>query len=234
MLGAAVDEGLPVLVHLGDRAVRLEVEVLLPRELELAAEHMGGGGEPGFDVTALHVRLPALEAPCLDGFPHGDESPEWLVLDLDRLGSEPGGFQAFAQDPADGVPVEHDLGREQGLVVLDPRVVDSRDVLGGERPHNTRYVERRAGVEPGDHCVGMWCLDRPGMQDVAQAPDQVVGVERLAGDVQVGTLVLNREPHNGIRRTVGQGAHAPTSIRWSAWGFSANSFRRDCRSIAER
>jgi hypothetical protein len=41
VLGAALDEDLAVLVDVGEGGVGLEVEVLLPRELELAAEHVG-------------------------------------------------------------------------------------------------------------------------------------------------------------------------------------------------
>ena len=41
----------------------------------------------------------------------GDQRRQRLVVDLDRLGALPGRLQRLAEHPADGVPVEHDLGR---------------------------------------------------------------------------------------------------------------------------
>ena len=43
VLGAGLDEDLAVLVDQGQRGVGLQVEVLLPAELELAAEPVGRG-----------------------------------------------------------------------------------------------------------------------------------------------------------------------------------------------
>ena len=73
VLGAALDEDLAVLVDVRERAVRLEVEVLLPGELELAAEDVRGTGEAGLDVAALQVRLAALEALGRDRLAHGHD-----------------------------------------------------------------------------------------------------------------------------------------------------------------
>ena len=62
VLGAALHEDLPALVDVGERGVRLEVEVLLAGELDLAAEDVGGAGQAGLDVAAPQLRLAALEA----------------------------------------------------------------------------------------------------------------------------------------------------------------------------
>ena len=67
VLGRALDEDLAVLVDQRDRAVRLEVEVLLPGELELAAEDVG---------RARRTRPRCRRAPCAAGRP-GSCRPRW-------------------------------------------------------------------------------------------------------------------------------------------------------------
>ncbi len=77
VLGAALDEDLLALVDMGQGAVRLEVEVLLAGELELAAEDVGGGGEAGLDVAPL---APAAARP-------GTRSAAIASVHLDEDGS---------------------------------------------------------------------------------------------------------------------------------------------------
>ena len=113
VLGAALHEDLAALVDVRQRAVRLEVEVLLPGELDLAAEHV-----------RRRRRAPASTSPrSMCGWPPWkllarrspratvDQRRQRLVVDLDRRGAEPGGLERLAEHPADGVAVEHHLGR---------------------------------------------------------------------------------------------------------------------------
>ena len=74
VLGAALHEHLAVLVDVRQRAVGLEVEVLLPGELELAAEHVGGmrRGRPR-RRRAPRCGCGALEALGGDRLRDGDE-----------------------------------------------------------------------------------------------------------------------------------------------------------------
>ncbi len=198
VLGAALDEHLAVLVDEREGGVGLEVEVLLPGELELAGEDVRGRLEARVDVAALHVRLAALEALGGDGLGHADERRERVGLDDDRRGPEPGGLQRLPEHPGHRVPVVADLGREQRLVVLDARVVDAGHVRGGEHPDHPRHVERRRRVEPGHHGVGLEDLHGVGVQAVLGAAHQVVGVEGETGDVQRRTLVRDRLPDDGV------------------------------------
>lgn len=62
VLGAALDEHLLALVDVGQGGVRLQVEVLLIGELELAGEHVRGVGESGVDVAGHHQGPGAVEA----------------------------------------------------------------------------------------------------------------------------------------------------------------------------
>ena len=192
MLGAALHEDLPALVDQRQGAVRLEVEVLLSGELELSAEHVRGRLDPGSHVTALDRRLGALEGVRRDRVLDVDQRRQRLQVEHHGRSTEPGRFECLAQHPADGVAVEADLVREQRLVVLDPGVVDARHVGGGEHAHDPRYVVRRGHVEARDPGPGHRGLHGPGVQAVLGPGDEVVGVERLARDVQGRRLVRDR------------------------------------------
>ena len=204
VLGRALDEDLAVLVDQGQRAVRLQVEVLLATELELAGEPVARGRQTGGRVSAGDGALMALERLLLDRLGEGHQARQRLVVDLDRLRAAAGGVQRLAQHPADGVPVEHHLGREQRLVVLDAGVVDPGHVLGGQHPDHAVDVVRRLHPQIGDQGTGVRCLHRPGVQHTAGAHDQVVGVESGTGDVQVGRLVRQLEADLGAGRPIGQ------------------------------
>ncbi len=220
VLGAALHEHLAALVDQCQRGVGLEVEVLLPRHLGDAAEDVGRGGQAVLDVPPRDDGLSALEALRLDRLGQRHHGRQRLVVHLHRGCAEPGGLQGLPQHPAHGVADEHhDLGEER-LVVLDAGVVEAWHVGGGEHTHDAVDGERRGDVEPGDPGVGVGRADRVRVQHPRGALHQVVGVERVAGDVEVGALV-------------GQGladAHRATSRS----GDSAHQARSALPSIAER
>ena len=160
VLGAAVDEHLAGLVDERDGGLGLEVEVLLPGELDLAGEDVGRRREGGVHVAATDVEGGTLEAPCSDRFREGDDRRQRLVVDpvvSDRSGPEAGGLERLAEDPADGLAVVPDLGREERLVTLDARVVEPRHVGCGEDPHDSGHGEGRGWVEPRHAGHGRAC-----------------------------------------------------------------------------
>ena len=231
VLGAALHEHLARLVDLGERAVRLEVEVLLAGEVELAAEDAWRRGERRLDVAALHQRPAALEAVGGDRLAHRHDGGQRLVVDLDRQGPEPGGLEGLGEHPAHGLPVEHHLGREQRLVAPAARVVVPRHVVGREHTHHPGHGEGGCRAQAGHPGVGVGCLHRMGVQHAPGAPDEVVGVERLPGDVQGRGLVGHRLPHDGPGRSLAEPAHRPTS---SGSAVCECSRARAVPSIAER
>ena len=91
--------------------------------------------------------------------------------------------------------------------MLDPGVVEAGHVVGREHAYDARDRQRRRGVEPGDPGVGVRRADRVRVEDVGRAVHQVVGVERVAGDVQGGALVGQGEADDRVVRAVGQVAH---------------------------
>ncbi len=203
VLGARLHEDLPALVDERERAVGLQVELLLPGELELAAEHVRRLAQRGVDVAANHPRLCPLEAVGGDRLGDLDVGRQRLGLDDDGGGAEPGGLERLAEHPADRMTEEHDLlGREQRLVVLDARVVDPAlgHVGRGQHPDDTRHRQCRLDVDRDDPGVRVRRLHGIGVQHVLRAIDQVIGVERLAGHVQDRRLVRDRDPD---RRALG-------------------------------
>jgi hypothetical protein len=84
---------------------------------------------------------------------------------------------------------ELDLGREQGLVVLDAGIVDARHVVGGQHPDHPGHVVRGLYVELGDLALRNEDLHWVGVQAVLGARDEVVGVKRESGDVECRGLV---------------------------------------------
>ena len=212
VLGAALHEHLSALVDEGERGVGLEVEVLLAGHLGDAAEHVGGAGEALLDVTARDDGLAALEALRLDRLGQRHDRGQLLVVDLDGGRAQPGGLERLPQHPADGVPDEHhDLGEER-LVVLDAGVVDARHVVGGEHADHPGDRQCGLGVDAGDPGVRVRRADRVRVQRSGRPDDEVVGVERVAGDVQRRALVGQREPDDGVVGPVGQPAHRDAPV----------------------
>ena len=105
---------------------------------------------------------------------------------------------------------------EQRLVVLLAGVVEAGHVVGGQHPHHAGHAVGRVGAQRGHPGVRVRGLDRPGVQRAVRAADQVLGVERGAGDVQIGALVGDRLAHRGLGRTVGQRPVCPAHALPSA------------------
>ena len=87
VLRARLDEDLARLVDVGQRAMGLQVEVLLSGELECAGEHVAGGAQPLIHITALNGGLCTLELSGLDGFLDVDQGR--LGLQLDHTAAAP-------------------------------------------------------------------------------------------------------------------------------------------------
>ena len=215
VLRAGLHEDLAVLVDQRQRGVGLQVEVLLAADLELAAEPVRRLLKPGGRVAATDRPLVALVAAGLDRVVHADQRGQRLVVDLDRLGTLPGRLQRLAEHPADRVPVVHNLAREQRLVVLLAGVVEAGHVLGGQHPDHAGHVVGGLGAQAGDPGVRVRGLDRPGVQRGVGTADQVLRVQRGAGDVQVRALVGDRQAHHRLVRAVGQRSVSPAHARAS-------------------
>ncbi len=229
VLGAALDEHLLGLVDVGQRGVRLQIEVLLVGELELAGEHVRRVGEAGVDVTGHHHGPGAVEALGRDRLLQRDHGGQFVEFHLDGRRTEPGRLQGLTEHPGDRVAMEHDLVGEQRLVVLHAGVVDAGHVGNGQHTDHTGHGERGLGTQRGDPAPGLHDLDRVGVQRVLGAVHQVIGVQRGAGDVQHGTLVRHGDADHRLLGTLGQMAHEDT-----ASVVCACSFNRLWPSMAER
>ena len=202
VLGAGLDEDLAVLVDQRQRGIRLQIEVLLPTQFELAAEPVRRALQGAVRVTPADGAWCALEAVRRDGVLNGDQRRKCPVFDLDGAGALPGGFQGLTEHPADGVPVVHDLAREQRLVMLFAGIVQAGHVVGGEHPDHTRDVVRGFHPQRGDQGVGVRRLDRPRMQRAPGAAQQILRVQGRTGDVQAGALVGDLQPDLRVDRPI--------------------------------
>ena len=91
-----------------------------------------------------------------------------------------------------------------------------------------------AGAQAGHPGVRVRRLDRVGVQHAVHPLDEVVGVERRAGDVQGGALVRQGPPDDGALGSLGEGAHAGTPCPASVVLVEAHSLRSDWPSMAAR
>ena len=211
MLRRALHEVLALRVAQGERCLRLEVEVLLPAELRDALEDARRLLQGGCRVSALDRAGDALEGAGVDGILHRDQRGERVVLDGDGGCSETCGLLRLAEHPDERVPVVHRLIGEQRLVVLDAGVVDSGHVVGCEHAHDTGHGVGGTHIDR-DARVGVARLHGPCREDAHGAACEVVGVHRGAGDVERCALVRGARADDGVLRTVGECAHADTSL----------------------
>ncbi|SIH09425.1 Uncharacterised protein [Mycobacteroides abscessus subsp. abscessus] len=86
--------------------------------------------------------------------------------------------------------------------------------------------------------MGVLGLDGVGVEDAGESPDEVVGVERGAGDVTEGALVVVGFADDRVGGALGEMAHRPASVRIMpgplAPSCSAKKRSSEERSIAVR
>ena len=169
VLGAGLHEDLAALVDQRQRAVRLEVEVLLPGDRGHALEDVRRRAparpptSPRCSVGRAPWKLSAAIASSTR-----QQRGQRLVVDLDRRRAPRRAASRVSPSTQQTAwPWYMTSVGEQRLVVLDPGVVDAGHVGRGEHPDHARHVVRRRGVEPGDPRVGVRRLDRVGVQHVA-------------------------------------------------------------------
>ncbi len=150
VLGAGLDEDLPVLVDQGQRGVGLQVEVLLPAELELAGERVRGRRRArrrrrrGRRCAGVPWKLSAsMASVSVRATAAARTRPRWRRRPAGRRPAVSPSTQH------DGVAVEHHLAGEQRFVVLDRRrrspPARRRRSAPGRRPAPRRRARRSAG-----------------------------------------------------------------------------------------
>ena len=187
----------------------------------------GGGGVP-----AQHGRLRAVETLLRDRVGERQYGGQFLVVDLDRGGTQPGGLEGVTEDPAHGMADEHDLSavriREQRFIVLRPGVIHPGHIGRGEDADHTGDVVGGVHPQVEDAGMGVRRLHRVGVEDAGMAVDQVIGVQGGTGDVPGGGLVGVGLADHRVGGTLRQGTHAGTSC------VSAKKRSSDVPSIAVR
>ena len=116
--------------------------------------------------------------------------------------------------------VEHLFG-EQGLIAArGSRIGHAGGIFRGEDCYHAGYVQRSGGIERFEFGVGMRGQHGPGVQQVRETGQQVVCVERLAGDVPGGAF---------MGKGLTDGAHAACASRVCHQNFSISDCERASR-----
>ena len=145
VLGAALHEHLAGLVDERERGVGLEVEVLLAGDLGLAAEDVRRAPEAALDVTALEVRLPALEAPAAIASRTVTTAGSGSYSHLDGRGAGRAASRVSPRTQQTACPWNITSWGRAARPRLDAGIVDAGHVCGGEHPHDPGHGEGGAG-----------------------------------------------------------------------------------------
>ena len=238
VLGRRVDHHLAGLVEVDEGALALEVELLLAADVELALQttrrlrelllHIAAFGcavnREGAGVVALG------RDGCLDA--HDGR----LLRDLEhhRRGGAPGERLGLREDPEHRLAIEaHDSVEHRLVEHRGPGVRLAGYVAFADRRDHTRHRERRAGVELRDGAVCDLRADRPRVEHVGEAREEVVGVD-CAADVLGRALVGDRATDVAARGLHASGAHRATSAVCVGDESSKASFSTRLVTIALR
>ena len=170
VLGAGLHEHLAVLVDHRQRAVRLEVEVLLSGEVDLALEDVGRAGKPGGDVAAGQHRLqrPGSSRPRWPRPRSGARAAARTSTSTARAPRR-AASRVSPSTQQTAWPWYLTSSGNSGSSCLMPASLTPGTSCRGEHADDAGDVVRRARVEAGDPRVGVRRLDRVGVQHVLAA-----------------------------------------------------------------
>ncbi|MDQ3035844.1 MAG: hypothetical protein M3Y87_25800 [Myxococcota bacterium] len=225
--GVRHDASGAALVHVRDRRLHLEIELLLTADEELAVETMRRLLERARHITARDALDVGEERARLDRLLDRDDRGARRVLRDHAGGAELGGLLGLREHPRDGHPVEEDLGArfDDGLGVAVGRgraweerlvaparagVVLAGHVVDRQHLHDARHLHRGRDVEAIEPRVRVRRHDRPRREHARHARREVIGVERGSGDVVLRALVRDRAAHDP---TIVHAAHRSGSSR---------------------
>ena len=187
-------------------ALRLEVEMLLPADAEGSCDTHRPGGLS--HIAPLQPQRPRMKAPFLNRLFDRQNCRQHFVLHHRPRRPALCRLQRLPEHPRHRLPMVHHLARKQGLAgMLLPRHVVAR-----QRRRYARFFHRAGGIEARHQSVRVRRHHGPRMQELREAAHQVVGVQRLAGDVPARAFVRNALPRD---------LHAAASSRCSHQNFSS-------------
>src|SRR5262249_31325335 len=147
VLGRGVHEQLVLLVEGREGDVRLQVEVVLAAQPELAAQGVLDLPEDAPPIAAANDERLGVIGLAGDGRVQGEDRGEGRVPDRASPRAEAGRRLRLTEHPGDGLAVVDHLGREERLVAADRAdVVLARDVAGDEDGDHARRRPRRLAV----------------------------------------------------------------------------------------
>src|SRR5215470_5863477 len=192
--------------------------MLLPADGQCSLDAMRTGGERAFRVSAHNAHRRRMKAAGSDGVFNGQDGGKRLVLGDHSSSTEPGGFGGFAQNPRNRLRMKNNFCREEGLIVAGTaRVAFARNIGGGQSSTDAGLPYRRNNVEFCQSSMRVGREDRPGMEQIGETSQQVIGVESLACNVTARAF---------MRNSLADNLHATASSSCSHQNFSSS----DCAS----
>ena len=119
--------------------------------------------------------------------------------------------------------VEHLFGKQGLIAARRSRIGHAGRVVRGQNGNHSGYVQRAGGIERFEFGMGVRSQHGPGVQQVRKTGQQVVRVERLAGDVPSGAF---------MRKVLADRGHAACASRVSHQNFSISDCERASRYAA--
>ena len=214
--------------RLGQRGLRLEVEVLLPADVQLALEACGASRSAASASPRCMPLGVGEEAAGGDGVLDREDRRQRLVLDLHRGRGETRGLFASRRPPsATAWPSKQTSDGNSGSSWRAGPMSFSPGTSSAVSTASTPGALRaRRGVDRQDARVRVRRLHRPRMGDVRHVGPQIVDVARRAGDV------AGRDSCGRLAPTTGAVAIGPTG--WFIGPPPPARLRPPCRPRTSR
>ena len=205
MLGRTGHVDRPVLTGFGIGGLHLEIEMVLPTEGERPFQQMRGSGKRRIDIAAAHEIRFAVETLLRDALFDGQHRLQHFVAgdNLLRRGAALAG--RFADHHGNNVSVELRHLRGQQLLILAHRadIIDPGNISRREHGMDARHFPRGGNIQLLYLGVGVRRMHRPDLEGSSTAQSDVIGVERLAGNMLgrafVGKRTVGRNDRLGQR-----------------------------------
>ena len=160
MLGRGVDQHIAILARNGQCCLPLEIEMLLPANVDTAGKSAGCGGDGGIRIAARHGRCRSQKGACPHRRADGDECRQFLIADFGKTNRRPGRRHRFGSNSKHRLADIIDLGIGKNRIIAINRrtVIFSRNVSRAHYPDDAGRGGNSRQIHCGDACMRMRAL----------------------------------------------------------------------------
>ena len=216
-----------VVARQGQRALRLQVDVLGRADVDFAADHRRAGRPGGIDVAEREGSRRLDQLAGGEGRARVEAGGKWLPVGRHQATAAPGPVSRIGDDQRERLAdAMHLAGGKQRFVVREVAdLVGAGNVGGGEYGDDARLGERGRNLDPGELCVRMRRNRRQCVQ-AARRQRQVAREARAARGEQFESR--GNLGRRGVRRRAAHDRHSSQAKSgWSAATWSSiRCFRR--------